>query len=67
MKALNLICKAPFPCRHQVDLPPAPRLPSQSITVGRDGGKVVSSFADGVTLPSLEVGEVDSQGTSVGI
>lgn len=50
-----------------MDLPPAHRLLRQSITVSRDEGKAVSSFADGVTLPSLEVGEVDSQGTSVGI
>lgn len=69
VKALNLTCKAPSPCRHQVDLPPAHRLPSQSITVGVVGGaeEVVSSFSSGVTLPSLEVGEMFSQGTSVGI
>lgn len=52
-----------------MDLPPAHRLPSQSITVGVAGGaeEVVSSFSSDVTLPSLEVGEMFSQGTSVGI
>ena len=45
-----------------MDLPPAHQLPSQSITVGVVGGaeEVVSSFSSGVTLPSLEVGEMFS-------